>query len=224
MMAHQGPKKGLFITVEGIEGAGKSTLVDFLQSYLAQQHIPCLVTREPGGTARAEAIRCLLLSEECRYEPMRSDTELLLLCASRAQHVAHVIAPALNQGYWVICDRFSDASFAYQGGGRRVSLVRIAQLNSWVAGYVTIDYTLLLDLPVADSVSRLRQRAAHSIVTDRIERADTDFFERVRAVYLKRAYHEPKRFRIIDARQAFAAVTEQVIAHVNTWIKAHHAR
>ena len=196
--------KGRFITVEGIEGAGKSTVVCFIKEQLDAAGISCVVTREPGGTPIAESIREVLLNKY--NEIMSPDTEFLLMFAGRAQHISQVILPALQRGQWVISDRFTDASFAYQGGGRGIPLSHIRELASWVQGEMQADLTLLLDLPVEVGFSRLSNRA----VKDRIESEGIDFFERVRERYLIRAGKFPERFRMINANQDLTSVTRQV--------------
>lgn len=196
--------RGKFITFEGIEGAGKSTEVRFIQRLASQAHIAHCVTREPGGTEIAEAIRQLILRHY--DETMSADTEMLLLFASRAQHLARVILPALQAGQWVFCDRFTDASYAYQGGGRGMAIARIEQLEHWVQGDLRPDYVLLLDVPVALGMERIRRRKNN----DRIESEQAQFFTRVREQYLARAKLQPERYRIIDASQPLAAVQRQL--------------
>ncbi len=198
--------KGLFITLEGGEGAGKSTQLAYLRQRIEAAGIPLHVTREPGGTPLAEQIRALLLDH--RDEEMAPDTELLLMFAARAQHLARLVRPALARGEWVLCDRFTDATYAYQGGGRGIGFARIAVLEDWVQGELRPDLTLLLDLPVAMGMARAGRRGE----LDRFEREQRDFFERVRAAYLTRAEQEPQRFRIIDAAQDIAGVQRQIDA------------
>ncbi len=206
-------RRGRFITLEGGEGAGKSTQLQTVAACLAAAGIPFLTTREPGGTPRAEAIRGLLLSPE-EAEPMASETELLLMFAARAQHVKQRIAPALAAGTWVLCDRFTDATRAYQGGGRGLDLSQIEALAAWVHGDCWPDLTLLLDVPAAQGLGRAEKRSAK----DRIEQETLAFFERVRAHYLAQAAAEPARFRVIDAAPAEAAVTAQVTAAVEAFL------
>ncbi len=193
-----------FITIEGIEGLGKSTITEYLQVLLAQQNIDFVLTREPGGTLIAEEIRQVLLTHH--EEKMSSDTELLLMFAGRAQNIAQVILPALKRGQWVLSDRFTDASYAYQGGGRGISTQRIRQLEQWVQGDLQPDLTLLLDAPVEVGLQRLQSRGAK----DRIELEGIAFFERTRAMYLQQAKKDPQRFCIIDAAQPLVAVQQQV--------------
>ena len=206
-------RPGRFITLEGGEGAGKSTQLQIVARCLTAAGIPFLTTREPGGTSRAEAIRGLLLSPGER-EPMASETELLLMFAARAQHVKQRIEPALAAGTWVLCDRFTDATRAYQGGGRGVDLSQIDALAAWVHGDCWPDLTLLLDVPAAQGLARAEKRSAK----DRIEQEALVFFERVRAHYLAQAAAEPERFRVIDAAPAEAAVTAQVTAAVEAFL------
>lgn len=195
---------GLFITLEGPEGAGKTTNRAWLAAYLQQQGLDVVLTREPGGTLLAEQIRELLLNPV--PEPMARDTELLLMFAARAQHLAQVIKPALARGAWVLCDRFTDATYAYQGGGRGVPFERIRQLEDWVQGRLTPDLTLLFDLPVSIGLSRAAARGR----LDRFEQEGLSFFEAVRRVYLERAHQEPERYRILDASQPLEQVQQQL--------------
>jgi len=201
-------KKGLFITLEGGEGAGKSTQMAFVQQRLQDSLLAVgknlQVTREPGGTALGEQIRALLLDH--RQTVMDSDTELLLMFAARAQHLAELIRPALAAGDWVLCDRFTDATYAYQGGGRGIALKRIAVLEDWVQGELRPDLTLLLDLPVEVGMARAGERGE----LDRFEREQQAFFERVRQTYRARAVAEPGRYRIIDAAQNIEQVQAQI--------------
>lgn len=206
-------RPGRFITLEGGEGAGKSTQLQTVARCLTAAGIPFLTTREPGGTSRAEAIRGLLLSPGER-EPMASETELLLMFAARAQHVKQRIEPALAAGTWVLCDRFTDATRAYQGGGRGLDLSQIDALAAWVHGDCWPDLTLLLDVPAAQGLARAEKRSAK----DRIEQEALAFFERVRTHYLAQAAAEPERFRVIDAAPAEAAVTAQVTAAVEAFL------
>ncbi|RMG58517.1 MAG: dTMP kinase [Gammaproteobacteria bacterium] len=198
--------RGCFITVEGVEGVGKSTQIEALVERLRIHGLEVELTREPGGTEVGEAIRTLLLSPE--YPPMHADTELLLMFAARAEHIQRRILPALEQGRWVVCDRFTDASYAYQGGGRGMPLERIAQLEQWVQGDFRPDATLLLDAPPEVGLARARARGPQ----DRFEQEAVAFFERVRAVYLQRAAAEPERFRVIDAARPLEAVRAEVCA------------
>jgi len=189
-------KNGIFLTIEGIEGVGKSTAMAYIQDYLQIKKIDFILTREPGGTPLAEEIRQVLLKPNMK-ESMLPETELLLMFASRIQHITHVILPALREGKWVVSDRFMDASFSYQGGGRAIALTRIEYLEKWLVHPLRPDITLLLDAPGEVGLARAKHRGPH----DRIEMEKIDFFERVRAVYLARAKADPKRFRIIDATE-----------------------
>ncbi|ROR32628.1 dTMP kinase [Inmirania thermothiophila] len=195
--------RGRFITLEGIEGAGKSTLMAHVLARVGARH-PVHGTREPGGTALGERIRALLLAPG--EAPMDPTAELLLLFAARAQHLAEVIRPALAAGTWVVCDRFTDATFAYQGGGRGLETETIAALEGLVQRGLVPDRTLLLDLPVAQGLARVARRGG----ADRFERERAAFFERVRAAYLARAQAEPARFRVIDASRPLPEVQAQV--------------
>jgi dTMP kinase len=195
---------GLFITLEGPEGAGKSTNRDYLAERLESAGCEVLLTREPGGTPLAERIRELLL--EPSAEPMAADTELLLVFAARAQHLAQAIRPALAAGKVVLCDRFTDATYAYQGGGRGLSLERIALLENFVQGGLRPDLTLVFDLPVEIGLARAAARGR----LDRFEQEAQGFFEAVRQTYLARAGLTPERYRLLDAAQPLDAVQAQL--------------
>jgi dTMP kinase len=184
---------GKFITVEGIEGVGKSTNIEFIRRQLLAAGRDVVLTREPGGTALAEAIRGLLLDPE--YTGMDARCELQLVFAARAEHLARVIRPALAQGKWVLCDRFTDATYAYQGGGRGIDTAIIASLETLVQGAFRPDLTLLLDVPVAVGLARAGKRGA----LDRFEQEQVEFFERVRICYLDMAREHAARYRVIDA-------------------------
>lgn len=205
-----------FITVEGIEGAGKTTCLDLLERHIRGQGFSLIVTREPGGTLLGEDLRTLLLSH--RHTGMSDDSELLLMFAARAEHLHARIEPALADGAWVLCDRFTDATYAYQGFGRGIDKVRIAALETWVQGDRRPDLTLLLDLPVQTGLARARRRSA----PDRFEHEAVAFFERVREGYLALAGAEPNRFRVIDATRPLAQVSVDVSAviddFVGTWV------
>ncbi len=195
---------GLFITLEGPEGAGKTTNREFLAERLRTAGHEVLLTREPGGTPLAERIRELLLAPS--DEPMATDTELLLMFAARAQHLDQVIRPALVAGKVVLCDRFTDATYAYQGGGRGVSEARIAVLEDFVQGTLRPDLTLVFDLPVDVGLARAAARGR----LDRFEQEGRAFFEAVRQTYLRRAALNPQRYRIIDAGQPLVDVQRQL--------------
>jgi len=197
---------GRFITLEGGEGAGKSTLLAGLRAHLESRGVDLLLTREPGGTALGEAVRAIVL-DPARRE-LCAESELLLMFASRAQLVRETIEPALAAGRWVLCDRYVDASYAYQGGGRGQPAERIAAIEQWACAGLVPDLTLLLDLPVSTG----RARAAGRGAADRIEVEADGFFERVRAAYRARAVAEPRRFRVIDASQPAEAVLRDAIA------------
>ena len=202
------PKRGRLITLEGGEGAGKSTLLRGLEEHLRAQGVDVVVTREPGGTAVGEAVRGVVL--DAANNELCAEAELLLMFASRAQLVRQVIEPALAAGRWVLCDRFTDASFAYQGGGRGQPMERIEVLEGWAALALKPDVTLLLDLPVSTG----RARAAGRGEVDRIEVEGDSFFERVRDAYRARAAAEPRRFRVLDASATPEAVLGQAIEGV----------
>lgn len=204
--------QGKFITVEGGEGAGKSTNLALVRELLGAANKDVVMTREPGGTPLGEQIRGLLL--DARQTAMAVDTELLLMFAARAQHLAEVIQPALAQGKYVVCDRFTDATYAYQGGGRGVPQARIAQLETWVQGELRPDLTILLDLPVAQGL----ERAGNRSVPDRFEREQAEFFEKVRAAYLALARQHPQRYRIIDASCPLAEVQAQLRATILAFV------
>jgi len=197
-------KQGLFITIEGGEGVGKSTNIEFIQQELAAQNIDAIVTREPGGTPLAEEIREVLIKN--REEQVVSETELLLMFAARAQHLHQKILPALEQGTYVISDRFTDATYAYQSGGRGVPAEKVALLENFVQGDIRPDLTLLLDAPIEIGMARAKNRGA----LDRFEEEQAEFFNNVRNNYLERAKAEPKRFKIIDATQSLEAVQADI--------------
>jgi dTMP kinase len=208
---------GRLITLEGGEGAGKSTLLAGLREHFQRTGQGVLYAREPGGTPVGEAIRTLVLDPA--HRGIAAETELLLMFAARAQLVRETLRPALAAGRWVLCDRFTDASYAYQGGGRGVEVSRIAELERLATDGLKPDLTLLLDLPVAHGRARASQRGD----ADRIEAERDDFFERVRAVYLERAQAEPTRFCVIDASQSAHDVLHAAVAaidHLLTQTKA----
>lgn len=184
--------RGKFITFEGIDGAGKSSHVEWLAELLRQKGLTVHVTREPGGTELGEKLRELLL-----HSSMNLETETLLLFAARREHLAKLIEPALAAGEWVICDRFSDATYAYQGGGRGLERSKLQQLEQWVHGHLQPDLTLLFDLPLDVARERI---ALASRVLDRFEQERADFHERVRQAYLERWHASPGRIRVIDAQ------------------------
>lgn len=197
-----------FITLEGGEGAGKSTVIAALRDALETAGDDVVCTREPGGTPLAEEIRGLLLDPQ--HEAATPQAELLLMFAARAQHVRETILPALQRGAWVICDRFTDSSYAYQGGGRGLDAAFIAELERQVVGIVPA-MTLLLDIDVHEGRVRTNTR---DLWPDRIEREQEDFFARARGVFLMRAASEPERFRVIDASRPRTEVAAQAVAHL----------
>ncbi|HBI79119.1 MULTISPECIES: dTMP kinase [Marinobacter] len=197
--------RGQFITFEGTEGVGKSTQLANAASTLENLGVDVLVTREPGGTPMAEHIRELLLAT--RDEVVHETTELLLMFAARAQHLHTRILPALDAGQWVLCDRFTDATFAYQGGGRGVSQERIALLENLVQGNVRPDHVILFDAPVETGMARARRRGE----LDRFEQEDLEFFQRIRNTYLDRANEAPDRYHIINAARPLNQVSEEVV-------------
>ncbi len=204
-------RSGLLISIEGGEGAGKSSVRDAIATRLAAHGYDVVSTREPGGTEAGEAIRSLLLDPAQTLAP---EVELLLMFASRAQLVRELVQPALARGAAVLADRFTDASFAYQGGGRGLDMGRIAELERWAVG-IKPDLTFLLDVGVDVGLARARSRGAG---LDRIEREHDEFFERVRATYLARAAAEPGRFRVVDASAPAASVLEAVTTALDSWL------
>lgn len=192
--------RGRFITLEGIDGAGKSTQHAWLVEHLRAKGLTVVATREPGGTPLGEKLRALLLSES-----MDIETEVLLMFAARREHVAKLIEPALARGDWVVCDRFVDASFAYQGGGRGLDWARLQALSQWVLGPLLPDLTLIFDAPVAVAQRRLHAATANP---DRFEREQAEFFERVRTAYLRIAGESPGRVRVIDASQDLSTINK----------------
>lgn len=194
-------KRGCFITLEGVEGVGKSSNLVFLHDSLKQRGVDVWVTREPGGTELGEEIRQLLLGH--RHDGMSDETELLLMFAARAEHLGKEIRPRLQAGQWVLCDRFTDATYAYQGGGRGIPESRIAPLEQWVQGDLRPDVTILLDAPLSVAFSRVNQRGA---TQDRFEKQKEAFFTQVRQCYLDRAAREPNRFRVVDASRTLNEV------------------
>ena len=198
--------KGKFITFEGIDGAGKSSHVEWLAEWLRAQGKTVRVTREPGGTELGEKLRAMLLNDS-----MHLETETLLMFAARREHLAQVIEPALAKGEWVICDRFSDATYAYQGGGRGLDRNKFLTLEHWVHAHVQPDLTLLFDLPLDIARERI---ALASRVLDRFEQERADFHERVRQAYLERAHGNPSRMRVIDANHSLddiRKILEQIV-------------
>jgi dTMP kinase len=208
---------GRFITLEGIEGAGKSTVAKYVREWLERTGITVVATREPGGTPLAERVRELVLNRGS--EPITPVSETLLMFAGRGLHLENLLRPALARGDWVVCDRFTDATRAYQGAGRGVSAELIEALAGAVQRGLQPDCTLLLDLPVAKGLERVRQRSGTSAPTDRFEEEKASFFERVRERYLELARAEPSRIRIIDASRALEDVLPQVAGVLETLIR-----
>ncbi|SUA51450.1 Thymidylate kinase [Oligella ureolytica] len=204
--------KGFFLTIEGVDGAGKSSHLECISSCFKAHRYAIVTTREPGGTPLAERLREILLSQN-----MSLETELLLMFAARQEHINQLIKPALSAGRAVICDRFTDSSFAYQGGGRQMSHQKIQSLVDLVHPELEPDLTLLFDLPLEIARARmLRERQL-----DRFEQEQADFFERVRAAYLKRANDDPERFVIIDSSQPKERVAKRVCQAINDRLKIH---
>ncbi len=197
---------GFFITLEGIEGVGKTTQMEFIANYLQKQGREIVITREPGGTPVGEGIRELVLDN--KHTGMAADTELLLMFAARAEHIEKVIRPALEAGKDVLCDRFTDASYAYQGVGRKLSNERISLLENWVQKGLKPDLTLLFDAPVEIGLERAAKRSEK----DRFESEALEFFEAVRNCYLQIARNEPQRVKVIDSTQAVESVKQQVLS------------
>ncbi len=206
---------GRFITIEGGEGAGITTQIRFMRNFLEQRGLPVALTREPGGTGLGEEIRALLLGH--RDDGMALATETLLMFAARAEHLQRVIRPALAAGHWVLCDRFTDATYAYQGGGRGLPPTQIAILENWVQVDLRPDLTLLLDVPVEIGLQRANRRSA----ADRFEREEQAFFERVRTAYLQRARQYPDRYRIVDARYSLEQVRSGIEQMLGEWLESH---
>ena len=203
--------RGRFITLEGLEGCGKSTQLPLLKAWLEERGQTVTATREPGGTPLAERIRELVLSSTSEKVPV--ECELLLVFAARATHLANLIRPALDNGTWVLCDRFTDATYAYQGAGRGIPEAHIRALHSLVHGDLQPDLTLLIDVPVAVGLERARVRRG-AASRDRFEVEQDDFFERVRANFLARARAEANRIKVIDGTQSIEQVTAAVQQHV----------
>lgn len=199
--------RGRFLSLEGVDGAGKSTHAAWLAGAIAALGNRVTVTREPGGTPLGEQLRELLL-----HVPMSHDTEALLMFAARREHVEQVIEPALARGEWVVCDRFTDATYAYQGGGHGVPRERIAELERFVHGDCQPDLTILFDVPLAVSRERLQRAQAGGRALDKFESEKQEFFERVRDAYLARAAAEPKRFRVVDSSRPLPEVRAELTA------------
>lgn len=204
----------MFITLEGIEGVGKTTYLGFMADYLAQQAIPLCLTREPGGTPLGNALRTILLAHrEERMDPM---TELLLMFAARVQHIESLIKPALAAEKWVLCDRFVDASYAYQGAGRGIPKASIQTLEQLSLGAFEPDYTFIFDAPVEVALARMKGRGT----PDRIESETLDFFERARQYYRSLVDQNPKRYHLIDASRSLETVKTLLVAQLQIWVQA----
>jgi len=203
------PRTGRFITLEGIDGAGKSTHLAWLRERIEARGHRVVTSREPGGTPLGEQLRNLLL-----HEPMTHDSETLLMFAARREHLEHVIRPSLARGEWVLCDRFTDATYAYQGGGKGVPVARIRDLEQWLHGDCQPDLTLLFDVPTATSRARLEKARIEGRQLDKFEREAGSFFERVRDAYLARAAADPRRFRVVDSSQPLATVRAELALHL----------
>ena len=226
-MTRARPARGRFLAVEGVDGAGKSTQLPRIERWLRRTGVRTLATREPGGTPLGESLRAVLLDP--RFTGMSPAAELLVMFAARAEHLAKVIAPALDEGVWVLCERFTDATFAYQGGGRDIDPARIAALEETVQGDVRPDLVLVLDLPVEVGLARAERRrrgpadrvagsveaGSEGAAADRFEREDVAFFRRVREVYLERVRRWPERYAVIDARADADTVTGRIVREVS---------
>ncbi|MDA7825720.1 dTMP kinase [Porticoccaceae bacterium] len=208
--------RGRFITIEGTEGVGKTTNIEYIKQWLDDHAISYVSTREPGGTPLAEEVRQLLLAN--REEKVCSKAELLMMFAGRAQHIDQVIEPQLAKGNWVLCDRFTDATYAYQGAGREMGDELIKSLETMVQGAMRPDLTLVLDVPVELGLERAGKRSE----PDRFEREKTDFFNRVRSAYLSMATNNPQRYKIIDASQNLEHVQLQIQATLTSFLQKDH--
>ena len=206
---HSTSQRGLFLTLEGVDGAGKSTHIPFIKRYLEDKGITVIVTREPGGTQLGEQLRELLL-----HTPMNLKTEALLMFAARNEHIEQVIEPALTAGHWVLCDRFTDASFAYQGGGRQLGAEPIELLEQWIHPTLQPDHTWLFDLDLHLAQERLRRTRD----MDRFENEAEDFFKRTQQFYYLRAQRFPQRFSIIDSSQSIDSIEQQLAQHIDALI------
>jgi len=226
-MTQIGSAPGRFLAVEGVDGAGKSTQLPRIEDWLRRRGVRTLATREPGGTPLGESLRTLLLDP--RFTGMSPVAELLVMFAARAEHLAKVIAPALEEGVWVLCERFTDATYAYQGGGRGLDSASIEALEATVQDDVRPDLVLVLDIPIEAGLSRAERRRQGAVVspdgsvevetecdvTDRFEREDLEFFRRVRETYLERAREQPERYAVIDASANETTVTARLIGEIS---------
>ncbi len=211
--------KGLFITVEGVDGAGKTTHIPFLARFLNDAGLEVIITREPGGTRSGEALREILLHQP--DTPICGDTELLLMFAARMEHLKQVILPAVQSGKCVLCDRFTDATYAYQGGGRGIDENRIARLEEWVQNGFQPDLTLVFDVSVEVGLSRTQGRGDQS---DRFEQEKTAFKERVRRVYQDRAQRYPDRIKLVDASHSIEEIQQVLIEHMESFLVSRSPR
>ncbi|MBN1377602.1 MAG: dTMP kinase [Gammaproteobacteria bacterium] len=207
-------ERGMFIVIEGGEGVGKSTNLEFIRAQLEKSAIHVLSTREPGGTPLGERLRSILIERDS--VPISAKAEALLIFAARMQHLEDVILPGLERGEWVLCDRFTDASYAYQGGGRGLGGERINALEQWTHADVQPDYVIVLDAPAEVGLQRVHQRGSK----DRFEQEELEFFERVREVYLTRADGNPERYSVIDASQPLEQVQKQLLEVINELLKS----
>ena len=207
--------RGMFVTLEGSEGVGKTTSLNFIKAYIESHGHKVVTTREPGGTPMAEEIRDILLLE--RDEKVDEQTELLLMFAARCQHVSQVINPALDAGHWVLCDRFVDASYAYQGGGRGINFSKIEEIEKFCLGDFKPDLTILLDMSVEEGIARTKKRGA----ADRFEIEKMDFYENIRQAYLKRAAQEPHRVKTVDAQPNIEIVQASLKNVLESFISAN---
>jgi dTMP kinase len=207
------PKRGLFIVIEGGEGVGKSTNLDFIRTLIEKAGKSVYCTREPGGTPLGERLRSILIEKDSVR--ISANAEALLMFAARMQHIEDVIIPVLEQGQWILCDRFTDASYAYQGGGRGLGSGRINTLEQWTHADLQPDYVIVLDAPAEVGLQRVRKRGKR----DRFEQEEIEFFERVREVYLTRADGDPERYSVIDASQPLAQVQQRLAEVIGELLK-----
>ncbi len=211
--------KGVFITIEGADGAGKTTHIEYLKRWLVNKKMDVIATREPGGTRLGESLRKILLNDDAQSNKQSTrisdDTELMLMFAARMQHLHEVILPALTAGWYVLCDRFTDATYAYQGGGRGISEQRIQQLEHWVQNGLQPDLTLLLDVPLDVGLARTQKRGTQG---DRFEQQQIDFKQAVRQTYLRRAAQFPQRIKLLDASKSMSEVQTELIQRVESFL------
>lgn len=208
---------GFFLTLDGIYGAGKSTHLDFIRNFLQENQVDTIFTREHGGTALGESLRSLLLNPD---NNICADAETLLMFAARSQHLNELIIPALNQGKWVVSDRFTDASFAYQCGGRNIPLEKMKILENWVQNDFRPDFTIILDIPLEISIKRIEQ----SRDKDRFELEQKEFFSRVRNIYLERANANPERYAVVDSSLEKEVVQKQIKDIISGCLKQYQRK